>query len=87
MRKISTLYAHGKTFIILKDSHGYWGIESKYVDKNGCLVENVNGLIGHLNKELRDTIRQCKRQALCDSLVERGYTLEDAIYFSVVHVK
>jgi hypothetical protein len=57
MRKISTLYAYGKTFIIFKDSYGYWGIESKYVDKNGCLVENVNGLRGHLNKQFCDTIR------------------------------
>lgn len=87
MRKISTLYAYGKTFIIFKGSYGYWGIETKYVDKNGCLVENVNGLRGHLNKELHDTIIQCKRQALCDSLVERGFTIEYAIVFSVTHVE
>ena len=87
MRIITTLRTNGKTFVILKDDYGYWGIESKYIDKNGRLVENVWGLKGHLNKKLEDTIRQCKISALVDKLVNRGSTLEDAIDFAVGHVK
>ena len=81
------LIAYGKTFAIVKDCYGYWGIETKYIDDNRCIVEDVNGLRGHLNKELTDTIRQCKISALIDRLVEQGITKECAVNYAVGYIK
>lgn len=78
MKKVTELLVYGTRYIIAKDSHGYWGINEKYLDANGCLTTRLNGIQGNLTSTLKDCIDMCKTEAHLVQLLKDGYSFSDA---------
>lgn len=58
MKLIQTLEVGKVKFHIVKDDHGYWGINDKYVE-NMKIAHGINGLEGNLANSYIETIRLC----------------------------
>lgn len=58
MKLIQTLEVGKVKFHIVKDNHGYWGINDKYVE-NMKIAHGINGLEGNLANSYIETIRLC----------------------------
>jgi len=57
---IQTLKVEDATFYICKDPKtGYWGIHEKYVDADGRVKQEINGLEGNHADNYVDTVRHC----------------------------
>lgn len=83
MKKITTYHESGRMFYICKDENGYWGIENKYVDKNGRVKIALNGLNGHLHRTLEETLASVKNEIMVDKLMAAGMTSEQAIRYMI----
>ena len=78
METISTYHESGRTFLILKDEHGYWGIESKYV-QNGKLTKQFNGISGHPGETAAEAIQLVSMRIRVDAMVAAGMDRLDAV--------
>lgn len=58
MKLIQTLEVGKTKFHIVKDAHGYWGINDKYVE-NMKIAHGINGLEGNLANSYIEAIRLC----------------------------
>ena len=78
VRKVTTLHTYGKTFHITQDNEGnYWGIEDGLLERG---IE-VNGLNGHMDKDLNRCLKMCTDFAQMDSLHKKGLELEIALKY------
>ena len=77
MRHVKTYRENGRTFWILQDEHGYWGIEDKYIE-NGKLTREFNGISGCLCDTAEETIRVVSGRIRIDAMKEAGMS-DDAI--------
>lgn len=71
MTLIDSYTEMGRTFLILQNGQGFWGIEQKYIC-NGKLTKPFDGMSGHLTKRKEDTIHEVSIQIKADSLVAKG---------------
>lgn len=78
MKKVTTFVSENRTFHIVKDDRGYWGIEDKHLDQNGCLSVKLNGMSGHLHDTLEATLESIRFQTKLDKLIASGMSFEDA---------
>jgi hypothetical protein len=83
MIHVTTYMELGRTFEIAKNEHGYWGFEDKYIDANGKLNKQFNGITGHLGKTLEETIRRVSLEIRQDDLISQGWdALQASIYLA-----
>lgn len=75
---VTTVHYRDRTFLITKDENGYWGIEDKYYS-GGQLIQEFNGITGHLFKELHNTIHQVLLVIEAEYLISTGMTRDDAV--------
>ena len=78
MKLINTINYREREFYILKDSNGFWGIESKYFE-NGKLTVQMNGITGNLNKTQEQTEKSVKDHIEYEFLVENGMDKMEAL--------
>ena len=81
MRHVKTYRENGRTFWILQDEHGYWGIEDKYIE-NGKLTREFNGISRCLCHTAEETIRVVSGRIRIDAMKEAGMS-DDAILKSL----
>ena len=75
---VKTLGIRGQEYIVVKDEEGYYlSINKEYIDENGCLTQELNGLQMHASKDLND----CVNSTIAD--VEIEY-LENIKYYCLV---
>ena len=68
-----------RTFTVVYDQERYMAIEDKYIDENGCLKQELNGLQTCASKTLDECIRRMNERVRIDALEEAGYTMEEAM--------
>lgn len=57
MKHIRTFTYKGETFEVIKDGDNYyWAFNEKFIDENGRLTKEFNGITGHRNDNLKDTL-------------------------------
>lgn len=78
MKKITTVISENRTFIVARDERGYWGIEDKYIDADGKLAVQLNGVSGFLHDKLQDTVNAIIFQTRFDALIKQGLSFQDA---------
>lgn len=93
IRKVTELVAEGTKFYIVKrtDIHPgtsevrilYCAIDEKYVDENGCLNKELNGLQMHARKTLDECINEVISVQKAKKLMEQGVDEMDAIMISL----
>ena len=79
MKVITTYIEGGRTYKICKDSHGYWGFETKYIENNR-LTKQFNGASGFLSKTVEEVIKKISNSIKIDNLVENGMDRMEAVY-------
>lgn len=63
---------HGHAYAICKDNEGcFWGFDLSELDENGCLAKEYNGITGHRNKTMIETMRSCYQSARTENEVDR----------------
>lgn len=72
MTNITTLHYKGRTYEIGKLQGWYVAIEDKFIDENGRLTKQMNGLQMKANKSLERTIEEAKQEVDIDELVSQG---------------
>ena len=77
MQKITKVIIEGRTFHILKDEQGYWGIEDKYI-KDGKLTRRLDPLEDNLRDNLAECINAVEIRVRIDMLVAGGMSEEAA---------
>lgn len=77
MKLVTTVISRGREFYIVKDEHGFWGIESKHFD-NGRLTEKVTGLSGLLSQNVKSTIQNVLTRIEHEHLLAGGVSREAA---------
>lgn len=60
MKHITTLQYRGRTFEIVKNHGYYMAIEDKYIDEDGKLTIELNGIKMHANESIDQTIQSVK---------------------------
>lgn len=59
MQHITTYFERDRKFYIMLDEHRrYWSIESIFVDNNGKLKDQINGLTGLLSETYEQVIKR-----------------------------
>ena len=87
MKKITTLQARDRKFYIVKNDQGYYlAIENKYIDENGKLNTNLNGLQMNASKDLNECLKRTKDQIEVDFLVSNGMDALKAIQLVVLGI-
>ena len=80
MKLLTTLiYKNRKFYIVETENHLYLSIEDKYVDENGKLNKQLNGITMNANKYLPECIQETKMQVDVDELVANGMEINEAI--------
>ena len=80
MKNITTLFARNRKFYIVQNEEGFYlGIEDKYVDENGRLTKQLNGLQMKANKDLNWCIKGIKDHVEVEYLIEQGMDPMEAI--------
>lgn len=73
-------YAYrGREFNIVKNENGYWGLDVNLFDENGKLVKRVNGLEGHLNKNVEAVKSSLKMMLDIEYHKSLGLSINEAI--------
>lgn len=83
MKRITTYIELGRTFEICKmtgagERDGYWAFEDKYIDENGRLAKQFNGISGFHSETLKECIKRVSDQIKIDALVEAGMDVTEA---------
>lgn len=77
---VKTLGIRGQEYIVVKDEEGYYlSINKEYLDENGCLTQELNGLQMHASKDLNDCVNSTIADVEIEHLEKEGMTLEEAI--------
>lgn len=77
MKLVTRVISRSREFYILKNEHGFWGIESSLFD-DGRLTVQVNGLSGHLFPKVGDTIQSVLNRIEHEHLLASGVSQADA---------
>ena len=77
MKRITTYIEAGRAFEICKATgegkkDGYWAFEDKYIDENGRLTKDFNGISGFFTQSMEETIGLVSNCIKVDALVEAG---------------
>ena len=63
---------HGHSFAICRDNEGnYWGFNLADLDENGRLAKEYNGITGHRNATVIETMRACYQTARTNNEIDR----------------
>ena len=80
MKQITTLFARDRKFYIVQNADGYYlAIEDIYVDADGKLNKQLNGITMKANKILAECLEEVRTQVEVDYLVANGMELMEAI--------
>lgn len=79
MEKITKIIFEGRTFHILKDDMGYWGIEDKHIkEENGQVSFTVDASEGHLRDNLAACLTAVEIRVRIDKLIATGKSEAEA---------
>ena len=69
-----------RNFVVVQYDDGWYGaIEDKYIDANGKLTKQLNGLQVHHNENLNDCLEMTRNTVEMDYLIANGKTWGEAI--------
>lgn len=69
---VKEFVTHGHSFAICRDNEGsYWGFNLAELDENGRLAKEYNGITGHRNKTVIETMRACYQTARANNEIDR----------------
>ena len=81
---IKKIQARDEKFVIVRDEEGwYLAINTKYIDADGKLNRQLNGLQMFANKELKQTVRTVLMSVEVDYLMSTGMTDTEAVLEAV----
>lgn len=86
MEKITEIKDSGRTFYILQDHNGFWGIEDKFF-QHGRLTQSFNGLTGNLSDRIEDTIQKVCLIIRRDYYLSMGFDILTAAMWAIEDVK
>lgn len=77
---IKELVTSLNTYAIVYDeaSKMYFAINRKDIDENGCLTKRYDGISGHANKNIEDTVESVILSDSIKHLMSMGNSFEDA---------
>ena len=76
---VTTVTAFGKRYVIVKDGHGFWGLDESVLDESGRMKTPVNGLQGRLSRTFQECINSCLMDAEIKDMTSNGVELMDAL--------
>ena len=80
VKLITTYYEGEKAFYILRDEENhFWAIEDKYVDENGHMKQEINGITGLRSKTPAEAIQKAHERIAYQKLIAQGMDKEEAI--------
>ena len=89
MKHITTCTRRGTTFEVVQNDEGwYLAIDRRYIDADGCLTKELNGLEMHADKELDRCIDMARQSVDADYYMERYIAQgmdEDMALMKAVH--
>ena len=57
MKHVTTFNYKNNVYEVIKDNDGfYWAFNEKYIDEDGRLTKQFNGITGHRNDNVNDTL-------------------------------
>jgi hypothetical protein len=69
---VKEFVTHGHAYAICKDNDDcFWGFDLSELDENGCLAKEYNGITGHRNETMIETMRSCYQSARTDNEIDR----------------
>lgn len=78
-KKVTTYYESEREFIILQDEYNkFWAIEDKYIDDNGRLTQEINGITGLRSDTVAEAIEKAHQRIVYQGLIAQGYSMEEA---------
>ena len=81
---IKKIQARDEKFVIVHNEEGwYLAINTKYIDADGKLNRQLNGLQMFANKELKQTVRTVLMSVEVDYLMSTGMTDTEAVLEAV----
>lgn len=67
-------------YVIVQDANKmFWAIDRKYINENGQLNVELNGITGHASMDLSETLKRAKQQADCNYYISLGLPRMEAI--------
>lgn len=71
--------AYGQSFVVVKNDEGFYlAINKKYIDADGKLTRQLNGIQMHANKNLNDCLNSTMDACKIDYYVSQGMSREEA---------
>ena len=83
MKLITTYTELNRTFYIVKNEAGYWAIEDKYVDENGKLLKQFNGITGLRSDTVSECLSRTSTQIKVDYYISEGMTAAQASVYVI----
>ena len=78
MKRITTLHVEGHAFEIVYYKNYYCAIDHKYIDSEGRLTQQLNGLQTMASKTQSECIDRATKSVQIESLQNEGMSFEDA---------
>ena len=87
---VKTLGIREQEYVVVKDDEGYYlAINKEYLDENGRLTRELNGLQMHASKDINACVNSTIADVEIEHLENEGMTLEEAIntYYGKYNLK
>jgi hypothetical protein len=78
MKRITTLHVEGHAFEIVYYKNYYCAIDHKYIDDDGRLTQQLNGLQTFASKTKQECIDRACKYIQIEQMQNEGFTFEDA---------
>lgn len=76
MKHITTYIENNRTFEVFYaesgKGKGYWAVEDKYIDENGRLTKQLNGISGFHTQSAAETVKLVSDSIKVDAMCEQG---------------
>ena len=80
VKHITTYQEGERKFLILKDEQGkFWAIEEQFVDEQGKLTQEINGITGLRSNSAQEAIERAHQRIVYQGLIAQGYSMEEAL--------
>ena len=70
---VKEFITHDHSYAICLDNEGnYWGFDRSELDEQGRLTKEYNGINGHRESKMIDTMRRCYQSARTENEIDRA---------------
>ena len=80
VKHITTYYESNREFYILRDEQdNFWAIEDKFVNEDGSMKQEINGITGLRSNTAAEAIQKAHDRVIFQNLLAQGMTKEEAL--------